>query len=75
MRLERALGAFDMFMLHDNEGDLDEVRALHLTCPAVNEGRRQLRHEQQIPANSLIAGRSANYSTTLPPGFTLQARA
>jgi hypothetical protein len=26
MRLERALGAFDMFMLHDNEGDLDEVR-------------------------------------------------
>jgi F-box protein 21 len=25
MRLERALGAFDMFMLHDNEGDLDEV--------------------------------------------------
>lgn len=27
MRLERALGAFDMFMLHDNEGDLDEVRS------------------------------------------------
>ncbi len=26
MRLERALGAYDMFMLHDNEGDLDEVR-------------------------------------------------
>ncbi|KAI1751076.1 hypothetical protein F4782DRAFT_202657 [Xylaria castorea] len=25
MRLERALGAFDMFMLHDNEGDLDEI--------------------------------------------------
>lgn len=25
MRLERALGAFDMFMLHDNVGDLDEV--------------------------------------------------
>ena len=25
MRLERALGGFDMFMLHDNEGDLDEV--------------------------------------------------
>lgn len=25
MRLERALGAFDMFMLHDNEGDLEEV--------------------------------------------------
>lgn len=26
MKLERALGAFDMFMLHENEGDLDEVR-------------------------------------------------
>lgn len=25
MRLERALGAFDMFVLHDNEGDLDEI--------------------------------------------------
>ncbi|KAI1338110.1 hypothetical protein F5Y15DRAFT_387630 [Xylariaceae sp. FL0016] len=25
MQLERALGAFDMFMLHDNEGDLDEI--------------------------------------------------
>ncbi|KAI8627595.1 hypothetical protein F5Y19DRAFT_173081 [Xylariaceae sp. FL1651] len=25
MKLERALGAFDMFMLHDNEGDLDEI--------------------------------------------------
>ncbi|ORY60908.1 uncharacterized protein BCR38DRAFT_442876 [Pseudomassariella vexata] len=25
MRLERALGAFDMFMLHDNEGDMDEI--------------------------------------------------
>ncbi|KAI0150572.1 hypothetical protein GGR57DRAFT_186112 [Xylariaceae sp. FL1272] len=25
MSLERALGAFDMFMLHDNEGDLDEI--------------------------------------------------
>ncbi len=29
MRIERALGAFDMFMLHDNEGDLDEVRLSH----------------------------------------------
>ncbi|KAI1385216.1 uncharacterized protein F4822DRAFT_337560 [Hypoxylon trugodes] len=28
MRLERALGAFDMFMLHDNEGDLDEITEL-----------------------------------------------
>ncbi|KAI5919745.1 F-box domain-containing protein [Camillea tinctor] len=28
MRLERALGAFDMFMLHDNEGDLDEISEL-----------------------------------------------
>ncbi|KAI2627544.1 hypothetical protein GGR54DRAFT_419150 [Hypoxylon sp. NC1633] len=28
MRLERALGAFDMFMLHDNEGDLDEITDL-----------------------------------------------
>ncbi|KAI5859906.1 hypothetical protein GGS23DRAFT_582930 [Durotheca rogersii] len=28
MRLERALGAFDMFMLHDNEGDLDEISDL-----------------------------------------------
>ncbi|KAL7620048.1 hypothetical protein AAE478_010597 [Parahypoxylon ruwenzoriense] len=28
MRLERALGAFDMFMLHDNEGDLDEIAEL-----------------------------------------------
>ncbi|KAI0409358.1 hypothetical protein F4802DRAFT_546302 [Xylaria palmicola] len=28
MRLERALGAFDMFMLHDNEGDLDEICGL-----------------------------------------------
>ncbi|CAJ2508562.1 Uu.00g135880.m01.CDS01 [Anthostomella pinea] len=28
MRLERALGAFDMFMLHDNEGDLDEISQL-----------------------------------------------
>ena len=26
MELERALAAFDMFMLHDNEGDLNEVR-------------------------------------------------
>ncbi|KXJ89429.1 hypothetical protein Micbo1qcDRAFT_235244 [Microdochium bolleyi] len=25
MQLERALGAFDMFMLHDDEGDLDEI--------------------------------------------------
>ncbi|KAI4597839.1 hypothetical protein KJ359_004116 [Pestalotiopsis sp. 9143b] len=25
MRLERALGAFDMFVLHDNEGDMDEI--------------------------------------------------
>lgn len=25
MRIERALGAFDMFMLHDNEGDINEV--------------------------------------------------
>ncbi|KAK8069301.1 hypothetical protein PG994_005917 [Apiospora phragmitis] len=28
MRLERALGAFDMFVLHDNEGDLDEISAI-----------------------------------------------
>ncbi|KAI0012370.1 hypothetical protein F4779DRAFT_568378 [Xylariaceae sp. FL0662B] len=28
MQLERALGAFDMFMLHDNEGDLDETTEL-----------------------------------------------
>ncbi|KAI1826355.1 hypothetical protein F4861DRAFT_498031 [Xylaria intraflava] len=28
MRLERAIGAFDMFILHDNEGDLDEISAL-----------------------------------------------
>ncbi|KAI0157078.1 hypothetical protein GGR52DRAFT_565180 [Hypoxylon sp. FL1284] len=28
MRLERALGAFDMFMLHDNVGDLDEITEL-----------------------------------------------
>ncbi|RYO80616.1 hypothetical protein DL764_009877 [Monosporascus ibericus] len=28
MKLERALGAFDMFMLHDNEGDLDEISEL-----------------------------------------------
>ncbi|KAI0844883.1 hypothetical protein F5Y00DRAFT_247652 [Daldinia vernicosa] len=28
MRLERALGAFDMFMLHDNEGDLEEITEL-----------------------------------------------
>ncbi|OTB02373.1 hypothetical protein M426DRAFT_322639 [Hypoxylon sp. CI-4A] len=28
MRLERALGAFDMFMLHDNEGDMDEITEL-----------------------------------------------
>ncbi|KAI0474972.1 hypothetical protein GGR56DRAFT_643904 [Xylariaceae sp. FL0804] len=28
MQLDRALGAFDMFMLHDNEGDLDEICAL-----------------------------------------------
>lgn len=25
-RLERALGAFDMFVLHDQPGDLDDVR-------------------------------------------------
>lgn len=25
MRLERALGAFDMFVLHDNDGDMDEI--------------------------------------------------
>lgn len=25
MKLERALGAFDMFVLHDNEGDMDEI--------------------------------------------------
>lgn len=25
MQLERALGAFDMFVLHDNEGDMDEI--------------------------------------------------
>lgn len=31
MRMERALGAFDMFMLHDNEGDLDEVRFAQYT--------------------------------------------
>ncbi|KAI0198615.1 hypothetical protein F4808DRAFT_435200 [Astrocystis sublimbata] len=28
MRLERALGAFDLFMLHDNDGDLDEIGQL-----------------------------------------------
>ncbi|KAI1763695.1 hypothetical protein GGR53DRAFT_357936 [Hypoxylon sp. FL1150] len=28
MRLERALGAFDMFMLHDNVGDMDEITEL-----------------------------------------------
>ncbi|KAI2634634.1 hypothetical protein GGS21DRAFT_112681 [Xylaria nigripes] len=28
MKLERALGAFDMFLLHDNEGDLDETSEL-----------------------------------------------
>ncbi|KAI1848356.1 hypothetical protein JX265_008864 [Neoarthrinium moseri] len=28
MRLERALGAFDMFVLHDNDGDMDEISAL-----------------------------------------------
>lgn len=35
VRLERALGAFDMFVLHDQFGDLDDVRtyekALRLT--------------------------------------------
>ncbi|KAI0121651.1 hypothetical protein BJ170DRAFT_588003 [Xylariales sp. AK1849] len=25
MKLERALGAFDMFVLHDNDGDMDEI--------------------------------------------------
>jgi len=28
MQLERALGAFDMFMLHDDEGDMDETSDL-----------------------------------------------
>ncbi|KAI1773755.1 hypothetical protein F4818DRAFT_421656 [Hypoxylon cercidicola] len=28
MRLERALGAFDMFMLHDSVGDMDEITEL-----------------------------------------------
>ncbi|KAK9415917.1 putative F-box domain-containing protein [Seiridium unicorne] len=28
MKLERALGAFDMFVLHDNEGDMDEISVL-----------------------------------------------
>lgn len=28
MRLERALGAFDMFVLHDNEGDMDEISGM-----------------------------------------------
>ncbi|KAI1370995.1 hypothetical protein F4677DRAFT_436838 [Hypoxylon crocopeplum] len=45
MRLERALGAFDMFMLHDNEGDLDEITELlddiaarfRSTCPSLDQ--------------------------------------
>ncbi|KAH6653747.1 hypothetical protein BKA67DRAFT_535106 [Truncatella angustata] len=28
MKLERALGAFDMFVLHDNEGDMDEISVM-----------------------------------------------
>jgi hypothetical protein len=30
--LERALGAFDLFVLHDQPGDLDDVSVLH-ACP------------------------------------------
>lgn len=61
MRLERALGAFDMFMLHDNEGDLDEVRN---TCLPYQHGGNWL-------TGPLLAHRFANFSTTSPLAFVL----
>ncbi|KAI1498437.1 F-box domain-containing protein [Biscogniauxia marginata] len=38
MKLERALGAFDLFMLHDNEGDLDEI------CELLDNMASRFRH-------------------------------
>ncbi|KAJ1324258.1 F-box protein 21 [Microdochium nivale] len=40
MQLERALGSFDMFMLHDDEGDLDEISGM------LDSIAQQIRSEQ-----------------------------
>ncbi|KAH7018289.1 F-box domain-containing protein [Microdochium trichocladiopsis] len=50
MQLERALGAFDMFMLHDDEGDMDEISAL------IDSIAQQIRND--LPGISKLATRA-----------------